>query len=144
MGEQTSQKEKVMGKINEIKKNVESFIADVNVNDLKESLNTMVKDAQKDFSNLVDKDLGALKNKFTKEKTDLEKKAKKFFDNHKKEISALQAKFDKMVKSAGKKSAPKVAKAKVSAPTTKKKVMKKVAKATAAPKKSTKKTAKKK
>jgi len=134
MGEQTSQKEKVMGKINEIKKNVESFIADVNVSELKETLNTMVKDAQKDFSNLVDKDLGALKKKFAKEKGDLEKKAKKFFDNHKKEISALQAKFDKMVKSSGKKSAPKVAKAKVSAPT-KKKVIKTVAKATAAKKK---------
>lgn len=142
MGEQTSQKEKVMGKINEIKKNVESFIADVNVNELKESLNAMVKDAQKDFSNLVDKDLGALKKKFTKEKTDLEKKAKKFFENHKKEISALQAKFDKMVKSTGEKSAPKVAKAKVSAPTTKK-VIKKVAKAAAAKKPAKKATKKK-
>jgi hypothetical protein len=86
MSDQTTQKEKVMGKINEIKKNVETFIADVNVNELKESLNTMVKDAQKDFSNLVDKDLGALKTKFAKEKSILEKKAKKFYEGHKKEI----------------------------------------------------------
>ena len=98
MSDQTTQKEKVMGKINEIKKNVETFIADVNVNELKESLNTMVKDAQKDFSNLVDKDLGVLKTKFAKEKGILEKKAKKFYEGHKKEINALQAKFEKMVK----------------------------------------------
>jgi hypothetical protein len=130
------QKEKVMGKINEIKKNVESFIADVNVNELKESLNTMVKDAQKDFNKLVDKDLGNLKSKFQKEKAVLEKKAKKFYDNHKKEISALQNKFEKMVKKAEKKpaskAAPKVA-------TTKKKVNKKVV----AAKKATKKVSKK-
>ena len=126
MSDQTTQKEKVMGKINEIKKNVETFIADVNVNELKESLNTMVKDAQKDFSNLVDKDLGVLKTKFAKEKGILEKKAKKFYEGHKKEINALQAKFEKMVKTSGKKQAPKAA-PKAAAP--KKKVAtKKVAK----------------
>lgn len=130
------QKEKVMGKINEIKKNVETFIADVNVNELKESLNTMVKDAQKDFNKLVDKDLGNLKSKFQKEKSALEKKAKKFYDNHKKEISALQTKFDKLVKKEGNKSAPKAA---AKATTTKKKVNKKVVTA----KKATKKVSKK-
>ena len=129
MSDQTTQKEKVMGKINEIKKNVETFIADVNVNELKESLNTMVKDAQKDFSNLVDKDLGVLKTKFAKEKGILEKKAKKFYEGHKKEINALQAKFEKMVKTSGKKQAPKVAKAAPQAAAPKKTVAtKKVAK----------------
>ena len=129
MSDQTTQKEKVMGKINEIKKNVETFIADVNVNELKESLNTMVKDAQKDFSNLVDKDLGVLKTKFAKEKGILEKKAKKFYEGHKKEINALQAKFEKMVKTSGKKQTPKVAKAAPKAAAPKKKVAtKKVAK----------------
>jgi hypothetical protein len=131
------QKEKVMGKINEIKKNVETFIADVNVNELKESLNTMVKDAQKDFNKLVDKDLGNLKSKFQKEKSVLEKKAKKFYDNHKKEISALQNKFDKLVKKAEKKPAAKAAAP--AAKATKKKVNKKVA----AVKKATKKVSKK-
>jgi hypothetical protein len=129
MSDQTTQKEKVMGKINEIKKNVETFISDVNVNELKESLNTMVKDAQKDFSNLVDKDLGVLKTKFAKEKGILEKKAKKFYEGHKKEINALQAKFEKMVKNSGKKPAPKAAKAAPKAAAPKKKVAtKKVAK----------------
>lgn len=122
MSEQTTQKEKVMGKINEIKSNIETAIASVNVNELKDSLNTMVKDAQKDLSKLVDKDLGNLKTKFQKEKTALEKKAKKFFDNHKKEIVALQTKFEKMVKASAKKPAPKAATA------SKKKMTKKVAK----------------
>jgi translation initiation factor IF-2 len=131
------QKEKVMGKINEIKKNVETFIADVNVNELKESLNTMVKDAQKDFNKLVDKDLGNLKSKFQKEKSVLEKKAKKFYDNHKKEISALQNKFEKLVKKAEKKPAAKAAAP--AAKATKKKVNKKVV----AVKKATKKVSKK-
>ncbi len=103
------QKEKVIGKINEIKKNVETFISDVNVNELKESLNTMVKDAQKDLSKLVDKDLGNLKSKYHKEKMALENKAKKFIEGHKKEIVALQKKFEKMVKEAGKKPATKKA-----------------------------------
>jgi hypothetical protein len=133
--EQQGQKEKVMGKINEIKKNVETFISDVNVNELKESLNTMVKDAQKDLSKLVDKDLGNLKSKYQKEKMALENKAKKFIEGHKKEITALQKKFEKMVKEAGKKTSTKKA-----APSPKKKVAKKVAKAV---KKTTKKVAKK-
>ena len=136
------QKEKVMDKINEIKKNVETFISDVNVNELKDSLNTMVKDAQKDFNKLVDKDLGSLKTKFQKEKSVLEKKAKKFFDNHKKEISALQNKFDKLVKKTGKKPAPKVAAA-ATASTAKKKVTKKVTKIAKVVKKTAKKAAKK-
>jgi ElaB/YqjD/DUF883 family membrane-anchored ribosome-binding protein len=125
MSEKQGQKEKVMNKINEIKGNIETFLSDVNVNDLKDSLNTMVKDAQKDFSKLVDKDLGSLKTKFAKEKGILEKKAKKFFDNHQKEISALQAKFDKLVKASAKKPSPKVASAK--APATAAAVKKKVA-----------------
>lgn len=85
-------------KLNEIKNKLEGFIAEVNVNELKESLNSMLKDTQKDFTKLVDKDLGQLKVKFNKEKAILEKKAKKFYDNHKKEIDGLQAKFDKLVK----------------------------------------------
>ena len=141
MSEQSTQKEKVMGKINEIKSNIESAIASVNVNELKDSLNTMVKDAQKDISKLVDKDLGTLKSKFQKEKAVLEKKAKKFYENHKKEISALQTKFEKMVKASAKKPAPKAAKAAAPVSAAKKKVAKKVAPIA---KKATKKVAKKK
>lgn len=142
----SEQKAKVLNKINEIKSNIETFIADVNVNDLKDSLNTMVKDAQKDISKLVDKDLGNLKTKFSKEKGVLEKKAKKFFDNHKKEISALQTKFDKLVKAAAKKPAAKAAakSATVTATAVKKKVAAKKAAPKATVKKVVKTTAKKK
>lgn len=117
-------KDKVMGKINEIKSNIETFIADVNVNEIKASVNTMMKDAQKDINKLVDKDLVSLKKKFHKEKAILEKKANKFLDGHKKEIQALKSKFEKMVKSS--KKSP--AKSAAAAGATKKKVSKKVAK----------------
>ena len=111
-------KNKVIGKINEIKSNVETFLADVNVKDLKSSLNLLVQDAQKDFNKLVEKDLHAVKAKLQKERADIEKKAKKFLDGHKKELDGLQAKIEKLLKrgKAQKKAAPakKVAKKKVS------------------------------
>lgn len=124
-------KNKVIGKINEIKSNIETFIADVNVNDLKASFNLMVKDAQKDFNKLVNKDLQDVKKKLQKERQDIEKKAKKFLDGHRKELDTLQAKLEKLIKSGSKvkgKKAPATAKAAV--PATKKQVRKKVAKAT--------------
>lgn len=124
-------KNKVMGKINEIKSNIESFISDVNVHELKASFNNMVKDAQKDFNKLVEKDIESVRSKLQKEKADIEKKAKKFLDGHKKELSSLQGKIDKLMKAAGKlKKKSTVTVKSSSAPTTKKKVMKKVAKAT--------------
>jgi hypothetical protein len=131
MSEET--KNKVMGKINEIKSNIESFISDVNVSELKSSFNLMVKDAQKDFNKLIDKDLQNVKKKLNKEKADFELKAKKFLDGHKKELDTLQSKFEKLVKATSQlktKKGPTVAKAS-DAPTSKKKVMKKVAKASA-------------
>jgi hypothetical protein len=129
MSEET--KNKVMGKINEIKSNIETFISDVNVSELKSSFNLMVKDAQKDFNKLVDKDLQIVKKKLNKEKADIEMKAKKFLDGHKKELDMLQSKFEKLMKATSSlktKKGPTVAKA--AAPITRKKVMKKVAKAT--------------
>lgn len=120
-------KNKVMGKISEIKSNIESFIADVNVNDLKSSLNQMMKDAQKDFNGLVNKDLESMKAKLHKEKNDFEKKAKKFLEAHKKDLNTLQAKIDKLMKATKNSKVP-AAKA-PAASGTKKKVSKKVAKA---------------
>ncbi len=146
MSEET--KNKVMGKINEIKSNIETFISDVNVSDIKSSINVMVKDAQKDFNKLVDKDLDNVKKKLQKEKEDFEAKAKKFLEGQKKELATLQAKFDKLVKATAKLKAAKSSSTAKSAATTtsKKKVMKKVSKATAKPgfkAKSTKKVASK-
>lgn len=114
-------KNKVIGKINEIKSNVEEFLADVNVKDLKSSLNLLVQDAQKDFNKLVEKDLQTVKAKLQKERADIEKKAKKFLDGHKKELDGLQAKIEKLLKRNKAKAAP-------AKKATKKKVSKKVSK----------------
>lgn len=99
-------KTKVMGKINELKSNVQTFINDVNVQDIKASLNAMMKDAQKDWNKLVDRDLQDMKKKLQKEKAEVEVKAKKFLDGHKKELNMLQAKIEKLVKSAKQVKAP--------------------------------------
>jgi hypothetical protein len=123
-------KAKVMGKFNEIKSNIETFISDVNVNELKQSLNTMIKDAQKDFSQIVDRDLENVKKKLQKEKADFETKAKKFLDGHKKEVAMLQAKIDKLMKATAKLRKSKGAAPKGIIPSSKKKVLKKVAKGT--------------
>lgn len=102
----TDTKAKVLGKINELKSNVQTFINDVDVTAIKASLNAKVKEAQKDWNKLVDRDLQDMKKKLQKEKAEVEMKAKKFLDGHKKELNALQAKLDKLVKSAKKTKAP--------------------------------------
>ncbi len=122
--ESTDTKAKVLGKINELKSNVQTFINDVNVSEIKATLNAKVKEAQKDWNKLVDRDLQDMKKKLQKEKAEVEMKAKKFLDSHKKELNALQAKIDKLVKSAKNVKAPKATK---KAPT-KKAIAKKVAK----------------
>lgn len=120
-------KAKVLGKINELKSNVQTFINDVNVGEIKATLNAKVKEAQKDWNKLVDKDLADMKKKLQKEKAEVEKKAKQFLDGHKKELNALQAKIDKLVKSAKKvKAAP--AKKATTKKVAKKKATKKVSK----------------
>ncbi len=98
--ESSDTKTKVMGKINELKSNVQTFINDVNVADIKASFNAKMKEAQKDWNKLVDRDLQDMKKKLQKEKTEVEVKAKKFLQDHKKELNSLQAKIDKLVKSA--------------------------------------------
>ena len=113
-------KTKVMGKINEIKSNVQTFINDVNVTEIKATLNAKMKEAQKDWNKLVDRDLQDMKKKLQKEKAEVEAKAKKFLDSHKKELNSLQAKLDKLVKSA------KSLKAPAKKTTTKKAITKKV------------------
>jgi hypothetical protein len=124
-------KQKVMGKINEIKSNIESFISDVNVGELKSSFNMMVKDARKDLNKLIERDVDNVKKKLQKEKDDFETKAKKFLDGHKKELSSLHAKFDKLIKATSKLKTKKDAVVQRESATSKKKVIKKVAKASA-------------
>ena len=127
-------KKKMMGKINEIKSNIETFIADVNVNDLKTSFNHLVKDAQSDLNKLIDRDLDNMKKKLQKEKEEFETKAKKFLEAQKKELSILQGKFDRLVKATAKlkkRTEPKGA-VKAEAPS-KKRIVKKVGKASKKP-----------
>jgi len=123
-------KAKVIGKINEIKSNIETFISDVNVNDLKKSFNLLVKDAQADFQRVVNKDLEAVKAKLHKEKADYEKKAKEFLAKHKKEIEVLQAKLAKLQGKAPVKTTTKKVATTKKVPTTKRvaRATKKVAK----------------
>jgi hypothetical protein len=134
MSEET--KNKVMGKINEIKSNIETFISDVNLSDLKNNFNLMIKDAQKDFKGLVDKDLESVKKKLQKEKKDFQVKAKNFLNDQKKELATLQAKFDKLISATSKlkgvkvNTPPKTA-SKVAA--SKKTIIKKVAKSATKP-----------
>ncbi len=118
-------KTKVMGKINELKSNVQTFINDVDVTAIKATLNAKMKEAQKDWNKLVDRDLQDMKKKLQKEKSEVEAKAKKFLDGHKKELNALQSKIDKLVKSAKQMKAP--AKKATSKKITKKVIAKKVA-----------------
>jgi hypothetical protein len=93
---------RVIGKINKIKANIESFISDVNVKDLKSSINLLFKDAHKDFNRLVDKDVDAVRKRLQKEKEDFEVKARKFLEAQKKEFTTLQEKLDTLVKATTK------------------------------------------
>jgi hypothetical protein len=117
---------KVIGKINAIKSNVEAFVADVKVGDLKASINSLVRDAQKDLKGLVDKDIEAVRQRLQKEKADFEAKARKFLDAQKKELATLQEKLDTLVKATAKlKKSRAAAAAKAAGPATRKKATKK-------------------
>jgi histone H1/5 len=123
-------KEKVKKKINEIKSNVETFISDIKVEDLKKSFTLMMKEAQKDFHKIVDQDLDKMKKKFQKEKVELEKKTKKFIDEQKKEINGLQSKLETLLKKTSKKAPAKAKAAKTTVKKAAKKAAKKVSRAT--------------
>lgn len=95
-------KEKVKQKFNEIRSNVESFISDIKVDDLKRSFSLMMKEAQNDFNKIVTKDLEAMKKNFQREKVELEKKTKQFLSEQKKELNVLQTKLEKLMKKSEK------------------------------------------
>lgn len=120
----------VIDALKNVKSTVENLTSDKNVAQVKDTVKSLIKEAQKDFSSLVNKDLALVKKKIAQERAQFDKEikkqkaaAKKFIEAQKKEISNLQARLEKMVKSS-KGGAKKVAK---KAPTTRKAV-KKVAK----------------
>ncbi len=138
-------KNKVIGKINKIRANIESFISDVNVGDLKASINLLVKDAQTDFNRLLDKDVDAVRKRLQKEKEDFEAKARKFLEEQKKEFATLQEKLDTLVKATAKLKEKRHAEApKAQAAGTRKKVTKATTKKVATKPRATKKATKKK
>ena len=88
---------------------------------LKSNIESVIKEKQKDFAQLLNKDVGVMKKKLQKEKIVIEKtvsqivnkelmKAKKFLDAQKKEINKLQAKLEKVVQAKKKAGTKKVAK----------------------------------
>ena len=96
----------VMDSLKNIKTNIESFAKEANIGQLQDTVKGMVKDARKDFTNLLNKDLAEIKKTFAKEKqamTNLMAKevnqAKKFLGQQKKEIEVLQKKLEKIVAS---------------------------------------------
>lgn len=92
-----NKKNKMKDRFKEIRSNVESFISDINVDDLKKSFGMMMKDAENDFNKLVNKDLETMKKKLQEEKADFEQKAKKFMAEHQKELDGIQSKFKQFV-----------------------------------------------
>lgn len=99
----------VLDALKNVKSTVEQFTSDKNLaqvkDTVKETVKVMVKDAQRDFAALVNKDLAVVKKKFAQERTQLEKElkkqttaAKKFIDSQKKEIATLQTRLEKLVK----------------------------------------------
>ncbi len=96
-------KAKMKEKFSELKGNIETFISDIKVDDLKKSFSMMVKEAQKEFNQLVDRDLEVMKKKLQEEKVEIEKKAKVFLEAQKKELRMVQEKLDQLMKKASKK-----------------------------------------
>lgn len=132
-------KQKVKEKLSELRSGINSFIADVNVDDLKKSFGSMMKEAQKDFNKLMDRDLENVKKVLKEEKADFEKKARNIMEANRKELDMLQGKFEKLVAAAKKATGKKPAAGATGS--TKKKASKKApaAKPKAAAKKATKK-----
>lgn len=100
--------ENIMSSWRNIKNNISKFIHENNVHDLKGSVQKIVADAKKDISNLATKDINSLKRKIKAEKKQVEqvinqvipaevKKAKKFVQDQKREISRLQKKLESIV-----------------------------------------------
>ncbi len=116
----------VMDALKNVRSTVETFASEGNISQLKETVKSVVKDAQKEFSGMINRDLANVKKTFAQERAVLEKElkrqsasAKKFIAAQKKEIATLQGRLEKLVKA--KKAALGVGK------TSKKKATKKVA-----------------
>lgn len=125
---------------------------------IQKKVKTLTNKAEKDFYKVMDKDLPKMLKNFRKEKQSLEKmveatiqdeikKAKKFIDEHKKELNKLQDRVEKYAMKTSKTASKTASTARKKATKAAKKATKKVAKVTkkkTTKKKATKKTTKKK
>ena len=127
---------------NELTKNIKSYLQLNKIEEAQNEVRQLITNLQKDFNKIVDKDVASLKKRFLKEKKQIEKllnktvnteikKAQKYVDSQKHELTRLQNKLEKYISSEKTRA--------------KKAIKKKTTKKTAAKKKTTKKkTAKKK
>ncbi|MBT4792427.1 MAG: hypothetical protein HON90_12720, partial [Halobacteriovoraceae bacterium] len=67
-------KKQILDSWKKLQKDVNQFVKDKNITELQSSVKKLVASAQKDLSNLVDKDVTKVKSKIKREAKDLEKK----------------------------------------------------------------------
>ncbi len=94
---------------NKVKQELHNFVKEKKIKEIQSSVKSFVRNAKKDFSGLVGKDLTDIKKKFKDEKKQLEqlvdkviqaevKKARHFVDLQKNELSKLQKKVEGFVR----------------------------------------------
>ncbi|MBL7665855.1 MAG: hypothetical protein JNM93_12035 [Bacteriovoracaceae bacterium] len=99
-----------------LKQDIDKFIKENNIHEVKATVKKMVNKAQGDINQLVDKDVSVIKKRFQVEKKQVEKllqktlqaevkRAKSFLELQKREITKLQNKLDKISKMAAPKAA---------------------------------------
>ena len=74
-------KKQILDSWKKLQKEVNQFVKDKNVDELQKSVVKLVTSAQKDLTNLVDKDVAKVKAKIKKEANQLEKKIEKVIND---------------------------------------------------------------
>lgn len=91
-------KKMLIEKFSRIRSDVESFINEINVEEVKTQVNSFIQEARKDvLDKVVDKDLKEIKRRLEREKSHIEVKALRFLNKQKRELDTLQAKLDKVI-----------------------------------------------
>ena len=96
------------GVLGKLKDKVDDFVQDNNLQDVQKTVEGFVKSAQKDFKDVVGKDLKLVRNKFDKERKQVEKKVEKiivqkmkqtatFLETQKGELDKLQKKIESLI-----------------------------------------------
>ena len=72
-----SAKKQILDSWKKLQKDLNTFLKDKNLKELEKNVVTLVQSAQKDLTNLMDKDVNKVRNKIKKEADQLEKKIEK-------------------------------------------------------------------